>query len=215
MITNSVVPLSISITRWSISFSMNLYTRRKFVNQFTNNRQEVNVFSRMKLPSLIRFCCQDPNSMVPITKWVSIRLIAYLIMKATVTWILFIMRKSPILFRLRDYSSNCTTIMILKTINVSKIEDSSSSNLFSKWQKSPRTNSKIRHLRNMLLWVRSWEWMIPMLSYQEAPRWPRSMTLCQCSLKGIRALIQPSLTLRLLFQGAPPLRNNFSITRVL
>ena len=192
------MPLTISVTRWSISFSMTRSPRRKYVNQLTNNRQEVIVFSWMKPPSLIKFCCQDPNSMVLITKWVTIRLIAYIIMKATVTWILSIKTKSPILSRLRDYRSNCRTKIILKTMNVSKIENSSSSNLFSKWQKSPKTNSKIRHLRNMLLWVRSWHWMIPMLSYQGAPRWPRSMTLIQCSLKGIRALIQQSLTLRVL-----------------
>ena len=192
------MPLTISVTRWSISFSMTRSPRRKYVNQLTNNRQEVVVFSWMKLPSLIKFCCQDPNSMVSITNWVTIRLIAYIIMKATVTWILSIKRKSPILSRLRDCRSNCRTKIILKTMNVSKIENSSSSNLFSKWQKSPKTNSKIRHLRNMLLWVRSWDLMIPMLSYQGAPRWPRSMTLVQCSLKGIRALIQQSLTLRVL-----------------
>ena len=210
------MPLIASIPRRdnSIFSKTQLPRRRRCANQLTKNRQEVVVFSWMKTPSLIKYSFMDHISMLLITRWVTIRLIDYLIMKPTVTLILSIMRNPPFLSTLRVIRPLYTMNIISKTMNVPKIDNSFSSNLFLKLQKCPQTNSKTKDLRNMLLWVRSWDWMIPMLSYQEASRWLRFMTQCPCSQKGIRVHIRPSLTLMLL-QGAPPLRNNLSITRVL
>jgi hypothetical protein len=149
-------------------FSKTLPTRRRrCITQVTNNRQEVDVFSWMKPPSSIKYSCQDHNNMLLITKLVMIRLIAYLIMKPSATWILSIMINPTFLNKLRDIRHNCTMKINSKMMNVPKIDNSFSSNLFSKLQKYPLTNSKTRGSRNM---VGSWHRMIPMLSYQEATR---------------------------------------------
>ena len=202
---------TISSIRWSISFNVTRSLRRGSVTQLTNNRQKVVVFSWMKPHSLIKCSCQHHNSRLLATSWVTIRLIAYLIMKATVTWILTIMRNFPFLSRHWGCKRFCK---MKKTMSVPKRDNSSRCSLFLKLQENPKTNSKISYLRNMLLWVRSWDSTIPMLSFQGALRWPTSMSHCQCSRKDIRVHTRPS-QIGMLLWGSPPLRNSLSITRVL